>query len=415
MKTPAMTSRERVIAAIERREPDRVPLDIGGTIMSGITVKALVNLRRALGLEDRLPKVYEVFQMLGEVEPDLVEALGIDVLPVEPSSLFFGLRREHYKPWTLFDGTRVLMPGQFNVDIDEHGGWLLHDEGDPAKPVVAAMPKDGLYFDFLGDQSMHMDFTPPPLAEIERAWRWPIPAERLDRLAAEAARLRPTGKALLLGSWHDFGPAGVGNSADWMCLLASDPAYCARLMAIKAERDIERLEQLRAAVGDSIDILGVDGADFGTQRAEMFSPETFEQVHFPYYKAVIGWVRSHTSWKTWKHTCGAASGYIPFLIEAGLDCLNPVQCSAAGMDAARLKREFGSRLTFWGGGVDTQKTLPFGTPDEVYNEVRERIRIFAPGGGFVFNAIHNIQANSPPENLAALFKAFRDFAPRPGR
>ena len=135
MKTSAMTSRERVIAAIEHREPDRVPLDIGGTIMSGITVKALVNLRRALGLEDRLPKVYEVFQMLGEVEPDLVEALGIDVLPVEPSSLFFGLRREHYKPWTLFDGTRVLMPGQFNVDIDELRQHLPPDTRwlDPAE------------------------------------------------------------------------------------------------------------------------------------------------------------------------------------------------------------------------------------------------------------------------------------------
>lgn len=409
MKKP-MTSRERVLAAIEHREPDRVPLDLGGTIMSGITAQALAKLRRVLKLEERLPRVYEVFQMLGEVEPDVVDALGIDVLPVEPETLFFNLRRTGYKPWTLFDGTRVLVPGSFDVEVDSNGDWLLHDGGRRENPVAARMPKDGFYFDWVQDQSLQLDFTPPPLAEMEKLYLQPVDPKRLDELAAAAQRLRPTGKALLLGDWFDFGPASVGSTPNWLCLLATDPEYVERLFALRAEGDVARLEQVHRALGSSIDIIGIDGHDYGTQRAELFSPEAFERFHFPYYKAVIGWVRAHTAWKTWKHTCGSAAKFIPFLIEAGLDCLNPVQCSAAGMDAASLKERFGARLTFWGGAVDTQKTLPFGTPDEVYAEVAERIRIFGPGGGFVFNPIHNVQGNTPPENLDALFRAFRDHA-----
>jgi hypothetical protein len=402
-----MNSRERVIAAIEHREPDRVPVDLGGSIMSGIMAQALARIRPYLGLEARPPRVYEVFQMLGEVEPDMVERLGIDVLPVEPETLFFGLKRRNYKAWKLFDGTSVRVPGQFSVE-DAGDALILHEGGDLEKPPVGRMPKDGYYFDQLGDQELHTDFTPPPLDEMEKTYLRPLDARKLEFLASEAERLRPTGKALLLGDWFDFGPAGVGNMPDWLCLLAAEPEYVERLFALKAEGDLARLAQLKAHVGNNIDIFGVDGADYGTQRAEMFSAEMFERFYLPYYREIIGWVRANTAWKTWKHTCGAARRFIPYFIDAGLDCLNPVQCSAAGMDPIGLKHDFGSYITFWGGGVDTQRTLPFGTPDEVYEEVAARIRIFAPGGGFVFNPIHNIQAKTPPENLDALFRAVRD-------
>jgi len=410
-----MTSRERVRQAIEHREPDRVPVDLGGSIMSGIMAQPLARLRRHLGLADRPPKVYEVFQMLGEVEPDLVERLGLDVLPVEPRSLFFNIPRENYKPWRLFDGTAVLVPGRFAVETDAEGNWLLHDGGDPTKPVVAKMPRGGYYFDAISDTALHLDYTPPPLADLERECSRPIPPERLDYLAAEAARLRPTGKALFLGAWFDVGVPWVGNTADWLCLMASDPEYVDRLAEIHTAALLRRLEALYAALGDTIDIFGVDGADFGTQRAELFSPEFFERFYLPFYKVVCGWVHDHTPWKTWKHTCGSVIHLMPYLTEGGIDCLNPVQCSAAGMDPRTLKREFGDRITFWGGGVDTQKTLPFGRPDEVYAEVRERIRIFAPSGGFVFNPVHNIQANTPPENMEAMFQALRDYGAYPIR
>jgi len=402
-----MNSRERVIAAIEHREPDRVPMDLGGSIMSGIMAQALARVRPYLGLAARPPRVYEVYQMLGEVEPDMVERVGIDVLPVEPEALFFGLKRRDYKAWRLFDGTPVRVPGQFAVE-DAGDALILHEEGDPGKPPAGRMPKNGYYFDQIGDQELHTDFTPPPLDEMEAAYLRPIATQKLEYLACEAERLRSTGKALLLGDWFDFGPAGVGNTPDWLCLLAGEPEYVESLFALKAEGDLTRLAQLQAYVGDNIDIFGVDGADYGTQRAEMFSPDTFEQFYLPYYRTVIGWVRANTHWKTWKHTCGAARRFIPFFIDAGLDCLNPVQCSAAGMDPIGLKHDFGRYITFWGGGVDTQHTLPFGTPDEVYEEVEARIRIFAPGGGFVFNPIHNIQAKTPSANLDALFRAVRD-------
>ncbi len=403
-----MTSRERVLAAIEHREPDRVPVDLGGTIMSGITALALGKLRRHLKLAERLPRVYEVYQMLGEVEPDLVERLGIDVLPVEPETLFFGLARRDFKPWKLFDGTMVLMPGQFAVEVGPEGDWLLHEGGDPAKPVVGRMPKDGFYFDRVGDQELHPDFQPPALAELEKDWSTPIPTERLDFLAARARELRPTGKALFLGDWPDFGPPAVGNIPDWLCLMASDPEYIDRLFEIRTAITIARLEQLYRHVGDTIDVFGIDGHDFGTQRAEMFNPDLFARWHLPFYRAVNRWVHTHTQWKTWKHSCGAIAKYMPYIVESGIDCINPVQCSAAGMSADRLKREFGARITFWGGGVDVQQTLPFGTPEQVYREVTERLRVFKPGGGFVFNPIHNVQANSPAENMAAMFQAVRD-------
>lgn len=401
-----MTSRERVIFAIEHREPDRVPVDLGGSIMSGIMAQALARLRGHNG-DPRPPRVYEVFQMLGELEPDEVEALGVDVLPVEPEILFFGLKRRDYRPWTLCDGTPVLMPGQFEVE-DGGDDWLLHQEGDPAQPVVGRMPKGGFYFDQVGDQALHLDFVPPPLEEMASRYRQPIDAVVLDFMAATAARLRPTGKALFFGDWFDFGPAGVGNIADWLCVMASEPDYVDRLVELKIAGDIARMEQVKRAMGDDIDIFGVDGADYGTQRAELFSAEMFERFYHPYYVAICGWVRDNTRWKTFKHTCGAGRLFMPFFLAAGLDCINPVQCSAAGMAAAGLKRDFGAGITFWGGGVDTQRTLPFGTPDEVYAEVTERIRIFAPGGGFVFNPIHNVQANTPPENIAAMFLAVRD-------
>jgi hypothetical protein len=163
-----MSSRERVLATLNHEEPDRVPLDMGGTIMSGIMAHALDRLRMHLNLPQCPVKVYEVFQMLGEVEMDVVECLGIDVLPVEPAVQFFGLRREQWKPWKLWDGTEVLVPGQFDVEVDEEGDWLLHSEGDPAKPVEGRMPKDGFYFDMASMTNTHMDYAPPPLAEVRK-------------------------------------------------------------------------------------------------------------------------------------------------------------------------------------------------------------------------------------------------------
>ena len=413
VKESGVDSRERVRTAIEHREPDRVPADLGGSIMTGIMAQPLVRLRQHLGLADRPVKVYELFQMLGEVELDVVETLGIDVLPVEPPKLFFEITRENYKPWTLFDGTEVVVPGQFEVEVDGEGNWLLHEGGRAGKPVVARMPRDGFYFDWTEDLSVHPDYEPPALAEMEKKYKQPLPAEHLDFLARRAEQLRPTGKALFLGDWLNFGPPHVGNWVDWLCVLASDADYVERLFEISLEAQLRRLEALHEAVEENIDVFGVDATDYGTQRAEMFRPELFERCYLPFYRAMNEWVHENTTWKTWAHSCGSMARIMPMLAESGLDCISPVQCSAAGMEPEGLKEKYGDRLTFWGGAVDTQQTLPFGTAEEVYEQAAERIKVFGPGGGFVFNPVHNVQANTPPENIAAMFQALRDYGEYP--
>jgi hypothetical protein len=401
-----MTSRERVLKALDFQEPDRVPLDLGGSIMSGIMAHPLDRLRRHLGLEHRPVKVYEVFQMLGEVELDLVERLGIDVLPVEPPVQFFGLRREGWKPWRLWDGTEVLVPGQFAVQTDPEGGLLLHTAGDPARPVEGRMPRGGFYFDMSSLTDSHADYRPPPLAQVRRENR--IEAEELEALQARAEHLRrTTDKALFLGCWDKLGLPWVGSIPDFLVLMLTDRAYVKDLFAARTETALANLEKLKHHLGKSIDILGLDGTDYGSQNSELFSPELFAELYVPYFKIQTGWVHRHTAWKTWLHTCGSVTRLLPLLVEAGVDILNPVQTSAGGMDPAWLKGRFGRRIAFWGGGVDTQRTLPFAGPEEVAAEVRSRLRTFAPGGGFVFNTIHNIQQGTPPENIAAAYDTAR--------
>jgi hypothetical protein len=402
-----LTSRERVLAALSFREPDRVPLDLGGSIMSGIMAHPLDALRRRLGLESRPVRVYEVFQMLGEVEPDLAERLGLDVLPVEPAVQFFGLRREGWKPWRLWDGTQVLVPGGFDVEVSPEGDWLLHTGGDPAQPVEGRMPRDGFYFDMPSLTASHADYIPPPLQEVRREHR--LQTAELEFLASRAEQLRrTTDKALFLGCWDCFGLPWVGSIPDFLVLMLERPGYVKELFAARTETALDNLAKAWRYLGENIDVLGLDGTDYGSQNAELFTPELFAELYVPFFKIQNEWVHRHTPWKTWLHTCGSVTRIIPHLVEAGIDVLNPVQTSAAGMDPAWLKREFGKRIAFWGGGVDTQRTLPFALAEEVAAEVRERVRILAPGGGFVFNTIHNVQQGTPPENLIAAYDTARE-------
>jgi hypothetical protein len=407
-----MTSRERVISTIEHREPDRVPLDIGSSVMSGIMGHALDRLRKHLNLEKRPVKFYEIFQMLGEVETDIIERFHLDVLPVEPKELFFGIRRENYKPWKLFDGTDVLVPGQFDVEVDDAGNWLLHHEGEITKPVEAKMPKDGFYFDMPSMSETHMDFVPPPLSEAKD--KGIISVEDLEFMQARAEHLRKTtDKALFLGCWGALGLKSVGSIPDFLMLLMTDKDYVRDLFEIGTEVALRNLENLKTYLGDLVDIVGIDGSDYGGQENELFPPELFEELYVPQFKIRNDWIHEHTGWKTWLHTCGSNTRIIPLLIKGGIDIVNPVQTSARGMDAMWLKKEFGDKITFWGGGIDTQKTLPFSAPEDVRREVKERIDIFAPGGGFVFNTIHNIQQNTPPENIVAAYDTAYEYGKYP--
>jgi uroporphyrinogen-III decarboxylase len=200
----------------------------------------------------------------------------------------------------------------------------------------------------------------------------------------------------------------VGSIPDFLVLMLERPGYVKELFAARTETALDNLAKAWRYLGENIDVLGLDGTDYGSQNAELFSPELFAELYVPFFKLQNDWVHRHTPWKTWLHTCGSVTRILPHLVEAGIDVLNPVQTSAAGMDPAWLKREFGKRIAFWGGGVDTQRTLPFASAEEVAAEVRERLRILAPGGGFVFNPIHNVQQGTPPENLIAAYDTARE-------
>jgi uroporphyrinogen-III decarboxylase len=211
----------------------------------------------------------------------------------------------------------------------------------------------------------------------------------------------------MLGTWDATGLPWVGSIPDFLMLLATDRGYVRDLFTVRTEVALENLEKLRRHLGDSIDIIGMEGTDYAGQDRELLDPSLFEELCVPFFRQQNQWVHQNTGWKTWYHCCGSVTRLLPMLIDAGVDIINPVQTSAAGMDPRALKARFGGRVVFWGGGVDTQRTLPFASAQEVAAEVRERIRIFAPGGGFVFNTIHNIQQGTPPENIVTAFDTAR--------
>ncbi len=412
-----MTGRERVLTALDHREPDRVPLDLGGSFVTSIAATSLDRLRRHLGFAERPVKVYDCFQMLGEVELDLVERLDLDCLPIDPPALTLGLRRADWKPWTLMDGTEVLVPGQFNVTVTDEGDWLIAPYGDNSRPPTARMPRNGFYFDTIGYGDFHPDWEPPPIEETRKASEgWLARDEDLAWFADHARQLRQsTDKCLVLGCWGYAGVSYVGALVDFWCLLARDPGYVNELFAISTEANLKKLELLWEAVGDNADVMTFSGLDFGTQRSEWFRPEVFAEIFLPHFRRQFDWLHEHTTWRIFEHSCGSIANLVGMLTEAGLDALNPVQTSAAGMDPAWLKSAYGDRLSFWGGGVDTQATLQFGTPEEVRAEVAERLRVFGPGGGFVFCPVHNIQPNTPPENIVAAYDTARELGRYPLR
>jgi len=415
-----MTSRERILAALNHKEPDRVPVDFGSTAVTGIHVSCVATLRDRYGLEKRPVKVHEPYQMLGLVEDDLKEAMGLDVDGVFSRKTLFGFPNENWKPWRMDDGLEVLVPDAFRVTKDANGDTLIYPEGDLTAPPSGRMPKGGYFFDTIVRQEPIDEERLDPEDNLEEFG--PLAEADLAHYASSVREASSSGRAVMLGmSGTAFGdialvpapflkrPKGIRDVAEWYMTTSARREYVHAIFSRQCEIALGNLQKLHETVGNAVDVVFLCGTDFGTQSSSFCSKETFDELWLPYYKQVNGWIHKHTSWKTFKHSCGSVDRFIPSFIEAGFDILNPVQCSAAHMGADHLKSSYGDRLVFWGGGVDTQKVLPFGTPEEVRAQVIERCEIFSRNGGFVFNSIHNIQARTPVENIIAMIDAIHEF------
>lgn len=418
-----MNSRERVQVALSHQKPGRVPLDLGAAPTTGMHVSSVSRLRQALHLDPpgTPVKVIEPYQMLGEIAPDLMAALGVDVVGLWPRANLFGFHNEGWKSWALFDGTPVLVPEAFNTDPEPDGSILMYPEGDPSAPPSGKMPQGGYYFDSLPRPVLPEDH---PLDIAENLEEFGLVSEDdLDYFATEAERLFTETDMAILANFGNtaFGdialvpapwaktPRGIRNVEEWYISTISRKEYIYKVFERQCEIALQNLPRLYHAVGNRITAVYMSGTDFGMQSGSFISPKAYRDLYQPFQKRLNDWVHENTPWKCFIHSCGSIINLMPDLIEAGFDIFNPVQTSAADMDPQTLKERFGELVTFWGGGVDTQKVLPFGTPDEVRSQVRERIRVFGAGGGFVFNPSHNVQAGIPVENLLAMYQAVKDF------
>ncbi|MGA2030901.1 MAG: uroporphyrinogen decarboxylase family protein [Thermoguttaceae bacterium] len=414
-----MNSRQRVEAALKHQQPDYVPLDLGASAVTGMHVSSVYRLRQALGLDapGTPVRVVEPYQMLGQVAPDLQTALGVDVVGLGSARTMFGFENKNWKAWTTFDGTPVLVPEHFNTQPAPNGDILMYPEGDRSAPPSGRMPRGGFYFDTIVRQPPVDDQRLNVADNLEEFG--PVSAADLEYFAAEARRLREESDRAILANFGGtaFGdialvpapwlkhPKGIRDIEEWYVSTAARFDYVFEVFDRQCQIALANLARIYEVVGDRVTAVFVTGTDFGTQCGPFISPNSYRKLYQPFHRQVNDWVHQHTPWKTFIHSCGSVVALLGDIIDAGFDILNPVQCSAAGMDPQTLKEKFGRRITFWGGGVDTQRTLPFGTPAQIKAQVKERIKIFGAEGGFVFNTVHNVQAGTPAENLVALYEA----------
>jgi hypothetical protein len=416
-----LTSRERVVTALSHKEGDRVPLDLGASVVTGMQVNTLYLLRQALKLDPPgTPiKVVEPYQMLGEIAPDLLDALGVDVVGLGTPANLFGFKNEGWKPWTTFDGTPVLVPEGFNTEPSPNGEILMYPKGDKSARPCARMPRGGWYFDALARQEPIEEDALKLEDNLEEFSS--VSDEDLAYLKTELARLEGTGRAILANfGGTGFGdialvpgmniknPKGIRGIEEWYVSTTLRRDFVYQIFERQCEIALKNLARIYDVVGNRVEVVFVTGTDFGTQNGPFISPKAYRTLYKPFHSEVNRWVHSHTTWKTMIHSCGSIYRLLDDIVDAGFDVLNPVQTAATDMAPEGLKAKYGDRLTFWGGGVDTQKTLPFGTPDEVRRQVQDRLRIFGTGGGFVFNTIHNVQAGVPIQNVLAMYETVRD-------
>lgn len=415
-----MTGKEKLKLALNHEEGPLL-FDIGGMPTTGMHCIVMEELRDFYGLEKRPIKILEPVQMLGVLEDDLKECLGVETTPLWAAGCMFGFRVEdQFKEWRTPWGQEVLVPEEFEVTTDEKGDTLIYACGDRSTEPAGRMPKTGKFFDNI-DRAPEYDEDHYDVRDNFEEFQ-PVTDRDLDWLRKQKENIGSTDQVVMgnLGGTA-FGdpalvpgpmlraPKGLRRLTDWYMATVSDQEILHEIFSYELQIGLQNLEKMYEALGDFLDVTYICGTDFGSQRAPFYSLDTFDNVYAPYYKKVDDWIHTHTTWATFKHTCGSVAPFIGRMADAGLDCINPVQWTANDMDRNMLKREYGDRVVFWGGGIDTQHMLPEGTPEQVYEQALDCCRIFGKGGGFVFNTIHNIVPGVPAANVDALARAVRTY------
>jgi hypothetical protein len=414
----SMTSKERLKTTLAHKAPDRIAIDFGATPVTGIHVLTIQKLRELYGLKKDPVKVTEPYQMLGEIDPELMDILGVDVIGLNPRTNIIGFESNNWKEFRMWWGQEVLVPGNFNTKTLAGGDLLLFPEGDMTVPPSARMPSTGYFFDTLIRQEPFEEaklnvednleeFAPLSNVDIDYWTRQIEMAKKSDRGIVANFGGTALGDIALVPAPFMKRPRGIRDIQEWYMSTLVRPDFIKEVFEKQTDIAVENLKKLFSIAGNVVDVVYLCGNDFGTQLSTFCDLEGFREFYVPYYRKMTDWIHANTEWKIFKHSCGAVESLLEGFIEAGFDILNPVQISAAGMNPEKLKEKYGKQLVFWGGGVDTQKVLAFGTPDDVKKQVRELCSVFSREGGFVFNTVHNIQANVPVENVAAMIETLK--------
>jgi uroporphyrinogen decarboxylase len=414
-----MTKRERVLSALSHREPDKVPIDLGAMRSTGITAVAYSHLKKYLGVTAGNTYVYDVVQQLAQPEMPILDYVEADVIDL--GRAFLGEERD-WKDFVLPDGSPAKIPAYAHFEPDGAGGWLARSKDGT---VIGTMPRDAFYLsqsyfplqDWDGRSLAPLEKLPDLMDKVTwgafptAPWHKPLEKEHLADIRKRAKQLFETTDCAIMAA---FG----GNLLEWgqfLCRmdrfladLIEAPNKAEALLDMLTELHLENLEKFLDAIEGYVQVIQM-GDDLGTQRAPQISPQMYRRFFKPRHKQIYEEVRRRKGVHLFLHSCGSIVDLLPDLIEIGVEIINPVQTSARGMDPERLKREFGRDLTFWGGGCDTQHLLPSGTEREIAEQVRRRMEIFGPGGGFVFTQVHNILPNVPPQNIVAMVEAAKTY------
>lgn len=411
-----MNSRERIKTSLKHKQADKVPVDFGGHRSSGIAAIAYAKLKKALGITTGEIYVYDMIQQLAIVEPEVLDAIGSDVIELGRG---FMLNDSDWKDWVLPDGTACKIPEFINVEKRGEDSFLLSSDNVD----LAVQKSDCLYFEQILWPWLDRNPDEQDFSDLEEAFKhsmWteipspggniPLTDEGCKQLAEGAKKLRESSDRAIIGlfggSFFEL-PQFLYRIDNYLTHMLLYPESCDRLSQALYELYLPRLEKWLEAVGPYIDVI-MFGDDFGGQDGLLISQDMYRRFIKPYHTKL--WTRVKEiapDISIQIHSCGSIEPLLNDLIEAGLDAVNPVQISCKNMDPAHLKKTYGDSFTFWGGGIDTQNTLPFGSEDEIRESINELLSIWAPGGGFVFQQVHNIQADIPTENIIAMFDAVK--------